>query len=296
MLAGILTAAVASSGLYFLLRENPEEKIIRERQTAIEWLAEKQYSGYVKKVYYDHDKSLIKRFPQKYADSIFKDERKWQWLVEVLQQAYEEQGYARKITKEFLNERATRKMLDDMVKKGLEESIKAQIKDDPALVLNYMPFLGRGEKSEIYFFKQAFEKEERTIGGKPLEIKPDDKLWVVYKHECFHARDIARGLELGREPVINYKNYAKVDSQVLDFLIESNAYIDTFEFFKPYWLSTPLLYAAGKLDGFADQFRRFTESRSFSLSDEKLMVTQINRYNMLFSDMNRLFEEYAKSK
>ena len=168
----------------------------------------------------------------------------------------------------------------------------------PAFSLFYAPLFGRGAPSDIYFFRNAFEDDIREFNGIQIVIHGKEKIKVVYKHEWFHTKYQAEGMDFGNGLVLDKTNFNSINPMISTFLNESSAYIDTFEFFRQHGKNKiALAYSAGKTGWITQNYEKFQPHMDkFSRYEIDLLTAQLTRINNMVPELNKALIEFVNNK
>jgi len=257
--AGLLLTSAALGGIGYLHREQILEvkdrllnpNIASERQQKLDELVKNYPCHYTQHIYYDHDGSLITKFPSKLADMLLSNPAYMRVVEDLIISEYEKRGYPKTSIENFLKNPDAKRMLEDVIRKSFGEELELYVPGEPAAMPFYTPLFGRGLKSDIYFFKSAFQNEKREIMRKTIEIPLQLRLKVIYMHECFHAKQFYEGIKMNKGLTLDSSNFKLISPAACNFITESAAYIDTYESFRDSEKNlVGQLYSAVKMAGF----------------------------------------------
>ena len=257
-----------------LLHPNERE----ERQQILDQLVEAYPLPHLCQAYYDPDKEILAQAPSTYPAQIVANpeyrELIFRLLISEMQNStpYSEDGIV--------------SQLEEAIRLRVEEAIR-NVPDECALTLYYTPLFGKGAPSHIYLFKSAFEDRVRELDGKPFIMLGEEKIKVVYIHERFHAQQYSEGLDFGDGLVIDNANYSSINPMVRDFLIESSAYMDTFDFFRQSrGDELALIYSAYEIDWVFDNCERLVPYiDTFTQYEKRLLKAQVIRLDKIIPEI-----------
>lgn len=298
--AGLITL-LAAGGTAYLFRQPITEikdnllnqNLILERQQTIDQLLKTYPSPTIEKVVYDHNGTLIKKSPQRYAHIMLHDPNLRNMLIETMMPELVKRGYSKEMVEKIFQYPETLKALEEIIRKGFDQSIDNYVANEPAGTPVSQFLFAKGLKSEVYIFQKAFMTEKRKIREKDVQIDLNDKLKIVFIHERFHTQHYSDGIELGKETIDNTK-FRQLNPKMQMFLVETAAYIDCYELFRKQEKGTMTeVYAGGKMAGFM-QTALETLAEGTTPLEKAIIKYQIERYNSFVPEMDEVFDKYGK--
>ena len=93
--------------------------------------------------------------------------------------------------------------------------------------------IGRKPFTEIYISKRVFEMHELGRWQRGTYLEPSEEIIkAILEHESVHAADICNGINLGNGLYIKSANALTLNPRVLNFVMESRAYLHEIQYAK----------------------------------------------------------------